>query len=134
LDEVPFTGDFKDINPDHILNVTVLKGNNATAIYGSQAEKGVVIIITKRYAIKQYQQKLSAFSKEYKTYLLEHQTKADVFEYELNGTALEDSYYGNAQKLFKIPIENIKRVDFLKNPTHNGFSGKTNIVNILTKN
>ena len=38
----------QDINPNDIANVTVLKGPNAAAIYGSRAANGAIIITTKR--------------------------------------------------------------------------------------
>ena len=37
-----------DLNPDDIENVTVLKGPNAAAIYGSRAANGVILITTRR--------------------------------------------------------------------------------------
>jgi len=37
-----------DINPEDIANVSVLKGPNAAAIYGSRAANGVVLITTRR--------------------------------------------------------------------------------------
>jgi TonB-linked SusC/RagA family outer membrane protein len=37
-----------DINPDDIESLTVLKGPNAAAIYGSRAANGVILITTKR--------------------------------------------------------------------------------------
>lgn len=37
-----------DINPNDIENVTVLKGPEATALYGSQASSGAIIITTKK--------------------------------------------------------------------------------------
>ncbi|MGM5468931.1 SusC/RagA family TonB-linked outer membrane protein [Flavobacteriaceae bacterium LMO-SS05] len=37
-----------DINPDDIANIEILKGASASAIYGSRAAAGVVIITTKR--------------------------------------------------------------------------------------
>ncbi len=37
-----------DINPDDIENVTILKGASATALYGSRAKNGAVIITTKK--------------------------------------------------------------------------------------
>jgi len=40
-----------DINPDDIENVTVLKGPNAAALYGSLAANGVVLITTKSGAL-----------------------------------------------------------------------------------
>ena len=36
-----------DINPDDVAEMTVLKGPNATALYGSRGANGVVLIITK---------------------------------------------------------------------------------------
>jgi TonB-linked SusC/RagA family outer membrane protein len=37
-----------DLNPDDIASVSVLKGPNAAALYGSQAANGVILITTKR--------------------------------------------------------------------------------------
>src|SRR6185295_6892766 len=37
-----------DINPNEIENIEVLKGASASAIYGSKASAGVVLITTKR--------------------------------------------------------------------------------------
>lgn len=36
-----------DINPDDIDNITVLKGPAATALYGSEAANGAIVITTK---------------------------------------------------------------------------------------
>lgn len=38
----------QDINPDDIENISVLKGPNASALYGSRAANGVVMITTKK--------------------------------------------------------------------------------------
>lgn len=35
------------INPDDIANISILKGPNAAALYGSAANNGVIIITTK---------------------------------------------------------------------------------------
>lgn len=40
-----------DINPDDIASLSVLKGPNAAALYGSRASNGVIIITTKRGAL-----------------------------------------------------------------------------------
>jgi len=37
-----------DLNPDDIENITVLKGPNATALYGQRGDAGVIIITTKK--------------------------------------------------------------------------------------
>lgn len=44
---VDFGSDLSDINPDDIASVTVLKGPGATALYGSRAAGGALIITTK---------------------------------------------------------------------------------------
>jgi TonB-linked SusC/RagA family outer membrane protein len=49
LDGVPFiNGSLNDINPDDISSIEVLKDASATAIYGSRASGGVILISTKR--------------------------------------------------------------------------------------
>ncbi|MEQ6118736.1 TonB-dependent receptor [Reichenbachiella sp. MALMAid0571] len=48
LDDVIFRGRMTSINPNDIESVTVLKDASSTAIYGSQAANGVIIITTKR--------------------------------------------------------------------------------------
>lgn len=49
---IDFGSDLSDINPDDIANVTVLKGPGATALYGSRAAGGALIITTKTGARK----------------------------------------------------------------------------------
>jgi len=49
LDGVPFiNGNLNDINPNDILSIEVLKDASATAIYGSRASGGVILVSTKR--------------------------------------------------------------------------------------
>jgi TonB-linked SusC/RagA family outer membrane protein len=49
VDGVPFIGgSINDINPDDIASLDVLKDASATAIYGSRASGGVILITTKR--------------------------------------------------------------------------------------
>ena len=47
-----FTGDIAELDPALILNISILKGQEATAIYGTQAANGVVIIETKAGTFK----------------------------------------------------------------------------------
>jgi TonB-dependent SusC/RagA subfamily outer membrane receptor len=44
---VDFGSGVSDINPDDIESITVLKGPGATALYGSRAAGGAIIITTK---------------------------------------------------------------------------------------
>ena len=48
VDGIPVTSDTWNISPDDIENYTVLKGLAATAIYGSRAQNGAILITTKR--------------------------------------------------------------------------------------
>ncbi len=43
-----YTNRIADVNPNDIENVTVLKGPEATALYGSQASSGAIVITTKK--------------------------------------------------------------------------------------
>jgi TonB-linked SusC/RagA family outer membrane protein len=43
-----YTNRIADLNPSDIASVTVLKGPEATALYGSQASSGAIVITTKR--------------------------------------------------------------------------------------
>ena len=47
-----FTNRVADINPNDIASITVLKGPEATALYGSQASSGAIIITTKKATTK----------------------------------------------------------------------------------
>lgn len=49
LDNVPVSADYiNSLNPDDVESVTVLKGANAAALYGSDAANGVILITTKK--------------------------------------------------------------------------------------
>ncbi|MBN9296058.1 MAG: TonB-dependent receptor [Filimonas sp.] len=48
VDGIPFNGDLNDLNTDDIVAVDVLKDASATAIYGSRAANGVILVSTKR--------------------------------------------------------------------------------------
>ena len=49
-DGLDFGNAMGDINPDDIADIEVLKGPNATALYGSRAANGVIMITTKKSA------------------------------------------------------------------------------------
>lgn len=48
VDGLPFSGKQSDINPDDILSINVLRGEEAMALYGSAGAVGVVVITTRK--------------------------------------------------------------------------------------
>lgn len=48
VDGIPYVGGTSNINPDDVENITILKDASSTALYGSRAANGVVIITTKK--------------------------------------------------------------------------------------
>ena len=48
IDGIP--GDIGSVNPDDIASMNVLKGSSASALYGSDAANGAIIITTKKGA------------------------------------------------------------------------------------
>lgn len=48
IDGVPITGGLRDVNPQDIESIEVLKDASATAIYGSRGANGVVLVTTSR--------------------------------------------------------------------------------------
>ena len=47
IDGIPVEGDISDISPNDIASISVLKGGNAAALYGSRANNGAIIVTTK---------------------------------------------------------------------------------------
>lgn len=50
VDGLPFSGDWSKMDPALLENISVLKSAEATAIYGSRAANGVIVITTKKNA------------------------------------------------------------------------------------
>jgi TonB-linked SusC/RagA family outer membrane protein len=48
LDGIPFNGSLSDINPSDIESIEILKDASSTAIYGSRASNGVILIQSKK--------------------------------------------------------------------------------------
>lgn len=108
IDGLPITNDnvggsrgiLASINPNDIESFTVLKDASATAIYGSRAANGVIIIVTKKGR--------STFSADYDVQFTfgDNADEIDVFSADafrdivnsqpINGTTLDTSLLGNA--------------------------------------
>jgi hypothetical protein len=103
------SGKLEDIPAHNILKIEKLIQAQAV---GSSLNYTTLVITTKPYAIKQYQQKLSKFCKEYQAYL--DGSKGDDTElmYVVNGLLTEqrDSL---TKKLYETPLMKIKTVAYL---------------------
>ena len=77
LDGIPFAGTLGDINPSDIKSIDILKDASASAIYGSRAANGVILVTTFRgstgipkvtyngyYGVKNVAQKYEVFNTE----------------------------------------------------------------------
>lgn len=86
IDGIP--GDPNALNPDDIASVSVLKDAAASAVYGSRAPYGVVIMNTKRGKAKQMQVTFkSDFSLRSPTQLLKPMTSLEFMNYQNEGAA-----------------------------------------------
>jgi TonB-linked SusC/RagA family outer membrane protein len=52
VDGIPLSAGYEDINPNDVQSMEVLKDATATAIYGARGANGVVLVTTKRGAVK----------------------------------------------------------------------------------
>ncbi|AWV99260.1 SusC/RagA family TonB-linked outer membrane protein [Arcticibacterium luteifluviistationis] len=52
VDGIPLAGGYEDFNPNDVQSLEILKDATATAIYGARGANGVVLITTKRGAVK----------------------------------------------------------------------------------
>ena len=111
VDGVIYKGNIRRVNPNDILEVSVLKGDEAAALYGSKAANGVILVTTKQFAQKEYQKKLGVFSSEYKSYLDRHKGDDSDIIYILNGVQLIE-YSDRLNKLYKLLADEIKNIGF----------------------
>jgi len=96
----------QDINPDDIASISVLKGANAAALYGSRAANGVILITTKKGA-KQKGKEIgidfnTGLSFEQVAYLPEYQNKYGGGNGGLDATWEVKTYQDNSG-YYKVP-------------------------------
>ena len=95
VDGIPFAGTLASINPNDIESLTVLKDASASALYGSRAANGVVMITTKKGAegrsIVNFKASMGLQSRSIKDYDVVNQ---DEFV-ELTWEALKNNYAFN---------------------------------------
>jgi TonB-dependent SusC/RagA subfamily outer membrane receptor len=124
---------FKNLSPNDILEISIVKGIEADAIYGIRGARGVVIITTKKYAIAQYQKRLSAFSTEYKSYIesimkYNHNDNDVMYVYLKNNDPVFLDRYEMIKTLYNTSADSIEKVELKRQVTCWG----TNISVIIT--
>ncbi|MES2060882.1 MAG: hypothetical protein V4456_03125 [Bacteroidota bacterium] len=106
---------FNKIRPDDILEIKVLGNIESSALYGSAGAYGGYVIVTKQYGTKQYQEKFSKFSKDYRSYLIAHKGDDSRICYVLpDGSILTDNSIDKQRKLYEINASDIKSITFSK--------------------
>ncbi|MES2379142.1 MAG: tetratricopeptide repeat protein [Bacteroidota bacterium] len=114
--------DVSAINPNDILEITVIKTPAETAKYGPEGRNGVMLITTIKDAVKTYQKNFGDYSKDYASVA----SNPDNFSYTLNGILLEGKLNDIVGKLYSIKKDELKSILLKKE------ADKT-MVNITTK-
>ena len=95
VDGIPFAGTLASINPNDIETMTVLKDASASALYGSRAANGVILITTKRgsegRSVVNFKATYGLQSRSIKEYDMDDQNEV----VELTWEALKNNYFVN---------------------------------------
>lgn len=95
------------LGPDAIAMITIAKGKKAVAMYGEQAENGVIYMETKPFARNRINRLLSAFSPDYSK-LLRQYGNDSTFQYIVNNklmTPTEESQLVALEKKSLLGVE-----------------------------
>jgi len=120
------------IKPQDVFSKDVLTGRQLTAIYDNKGLDTLTIVVTKKGAIRYYQNKLSAFSREYESYLKSNNNNDSDIHYVVHGESIESKGDERIDALYKIPPEKIIAVTFTESSRANG-NGTNKVVLIETK-
>ncbi|HET6253058.1 MAG TPA: SusC/RagA family TonB-linked outer membrane protein [Puia sp.] len=114
VDGAIFYNDISTLNPDDIADITVLKGSSASAVYGSDASNGVLLITTKHGTRNHPSINVSTTqSLEEVDYLPSYQTQfgnngGEVWVYDFNNLnsyiPFENQSYGPAYNGWMVPL------------------------------
>jgi hypothetical protein len=126
---VRFEKDIATIPKDSIFFIdTILRKDAINNFPHMQGD--VIIVVTKDFAVKQYQEKFSKFSKEYHSYLIAHKADDSGIPYEIDGKYLDGDLIKRIKLLYNLQ-DRIKSVFFTDNYIDKGV--KCVVMNIRTK-
>lgn len=118
----------KAISPDNVLTVEVLKDASAKTKYGERGAKGVVIITTKPYAVKHYQEVFRMFSDDLESWLTSHGADDAQFHYFIDGEEVKNDTDNGILKLYHVDKDKIDNVTFVQDePEGSKYSAKIKI-------
>jgi len=108
------------LNPDSIIDITVITRDKAKEWFESDPQSDVVILISRRRAIVDYLKKFSAFSETYKKYITTEHGDHGIMYIIINANG-EIKLAGNkddqTRELYEIPEDKIKSVGFSQQET-----------------
>lgn len=116
---------YDKVDPKDIIGISILKYANSGDKHVSDSNKVIVIVTTKPFAINQYQQKFSAFSKEYKQYLDTHNGGDSRVVYFLNSNVFWTDNNETIKVLYELSQDKIAGVSF---STHKNFEDITMVM------
>lgn len=130
VNEKLYNGVLESIDPGTIISMQVSRDSSSIAVNRVNKGRATIFIITKPFAIKSYQEKLSLFSREYQSYLKSQNGKDDDIQYVVHNDPLEKQEATNF--LYNLPPEKIIGVTFTERHWLNG-NGTQKVVIIETK-
>ena len=104
VDGVQMQGTLADINVDDIESIEVVKGASASALYGSQAGNGVVVVTTKRGKSLSQGESVVTFRNEYGV-----NTVSSTYDLSKSHAFILADDWQNVFKLYKICQRNLSR-------------------------
>ncbi|MDA8993707.1 carboxypeptidase-like regulatory domain-containing protein [Flavobacteriaceae bacterium] len=78
VDGIPLGGDISNLSPDDIASISVLRGSNAAAIYGSRANNGAILITTKSGEAGTFKVNINSTSGNRRAYILNFRPQAMI--------------------------------------------------------
>jgi len=102
-----------NVKPADVLLTTILDSAQAVAAYGKNFKNSITVIITRQYAVQQYQHKFSLLNKKYRDYLDQKHDDSNL-AYVLNNTILNTDKKNAIDALYELQPADIKSVTFKK--------------------
>jgi len=128
VNEKLYNSALESIDARTIINMQVTSDSSSVSATRGRKSRKTIFIITKPFAVKSYQEKLGAVSREYQSYLKEHNGKDDDIQYILNNDPLENKGNETANVLYKLPPEKIIGVTFTERPMPNGIGSQKVVI------